>query len=107
MKEIFVQLRNYFREGNKKVGLFTTLVVAILVIVNYTIGIEPAIKSLQSPAIRFLSFFLLYSFIFSVAYGIQFVFSDQNLQYKKQFFCFLLICPLYLLLKFQLTSRIS
>lgn len=94
MKEIFTQVSNYFKEGNKKVGLFTTLIVAVLIIINYTIGIERTIKNYDSRSIQLISFFCLYAFVFTSSYGIQFFFSDKVLLYKKQFFYLLFLCPL-------------
>jgi hypothetical protein len=94
MKEIFIYLRNYFNEVNKKVAILTTLVVSVLIIFNYTTGIEPAIKAFDSRATRLLSFFLLYAFIFSISYGILFVFSDKVINSKKQFIFLLLVSPL-------------
>lgn len=99
MKEILTHLINYFNDGNKKVALFTTLLVAILIIINYTAGIEPTIRRYQSPGIRVFAFFLLYAFVFSTSYGIQFFFSDKIVQYKNRFFLLLMICPLLFALK--------
>lgn len=99
MKEIFVQLRNYFREGDTRVGLFTTVIVAILLTLNYTVGIEPTIKNYDSGIIRLTSFFFLYAFIFASAYGIQFLFSHKVLPYKKEFLLLLLLCPLVFAIK--------
>src|SRR5688572_29051739 len=99
MKEIFIYLRDYFREINPRVGLCTSLIVAILITINYTTGIEPAIKNFDSPVVRILSFFLLYSFIFSISYAICFIFSDKSILKKKQFAFLLLICPLLFAIK--------
>ena len=102
MTEIFTYLRNYFREGNRKVGLFTTLIVVVLIVINYTTGIERTIKTFDFPLTRLLSFFLLYAFIFSVSYGIFLMFSDKIIHNKPQFVFFLLICPLLFAAKVSL-----
>jgi len=94
MQEIFIYLRNYFREWNTQVGLFTSLIVSALIITNYTTGIEHVIRSFDSPPLRLLSFFLLYAFIFSVSYGILFMFSDNTIHNKRHFVFLLLMCPL-------------
>src|SRR5687767_10540592 len=99
MKEIFIYLRDYFKEINPKVGLFTSLIVAILITINYTTGIEPAIKNFDSPVVRILSFFLLYAFIFSISYAIGLMFSDKTIHKTKQFAFLLLVCPLLFALK--------
>lgn len=102
MQEIFIYLRNYFREGNAKVGLFTSLVVAVLIIINYTTGIERTIRNFDSAPVRILSFFLLYAFIFSISYGICFIFSDKVIYNQRQFVFLLLICPLLFAAKISL-----
>ena len=102
MKEIFIYLRDYFREINPKVGLFTSLIVAILITINYTTGIEPTIKNFDAPGIRILSFFLLYAFIFSISYAICFMFSHTSILKEKQFIFLLLLCPLLFALKISL-----
>jgi hypothetical protein len=94
MKEILVYFRHYISTGNKKVWLLTTLVLAVLVLLNYSVGIESAIKKFPSTTIRFLGFFLLYTFIFTTCYGIQFVFSGPGISSKKYFFSLLFLCPL-------------
>ena len=94
MNEIFVQLRNYFRESDTRVGLITTAIVAILVALNYTMGIESTIKRFDPGLIRLIAFFFLYTFIFATSYGIQFVFSDKSLSYQRQFVILMLLCPL-------------
>lgn len=102
MKEILIYLRDYFREINPKVGLLTSLIVAILITINYTAGIEPAIKNFDSPVVRVLSFFLLYAFIFSISYAISFMFSGKTIHKKKQFAFLLLVCPFLFALKISL-----
>lgn len=102
MKEILFYLRTYFQEGNKKVFITTTLIVAVLIAFNYTAGIERTIKIYESPFIRLFSFFLLYSFIFSIAYAIQFLITGNNLHYKRQFILLLLACPLLFAAKISL-----
>ena len=102
MQEIFTYLKNYFKEGNVKVGLFTSLVVAVLIIINYTTGIERIIRNFDSAPVRILSFFLLYAFIFSISYGICFIFSDRVIHKQRQFVFLLLICPLLFAAKISL-----
>lgn len=102
MKEILFYLRTYLQESNKKVFILTTLVVVALIILNYTIGIERAIKSSPAPLVRLLSFFFLYSFIFTISYAIHFVITGKNVHYKKQFIFLLLVCPLLFAVKISL-----
>ena len=94
MKEIFLYLRNYYRELNKIVFVITTGLVAILIVLNYSVGIDRSIKSFESPAIRLLAFFLLYMFVFTACYGIHFFLTGVTVPYKSRFFLLLLLCPL-------------
>ncbi|MBC7830023.1 MAG: CPBP family intramembrane metalloprotease [Chitinophagaceae bacterium] len=93
MKEIFGYLRQYFKDGNKKVWVLTTLLVSLLISLNYTIGIESAIRNYQSFWVRLVAFFSLYAFVFTTCYGIQFLLSGKVIPYKKEFFSLLLLCP--------------
>ena len=94
MKEIFLYLGNYYRELNKTVFVLSTVLIAILVTLNYSVGIDSSIKSFESPAIRLLAFFLLYAFVFTACYGIHFFFTGLNIPYQSRFFLLLLLCPL-------------
>lgn len=102
MKEIFTYLQTFIREGNKKVLLVTTCLVAFLVIVNYTVGIEKGIRSYPSPLMRVLGFFLLYAFVFTACYTIKFFFSPATVIVKHHFYYLLLLCPLLFGLKISL-----
>ena len=102
MKDIFGYFKQYLQESNKKVWILTTFVVALMIFLNYTYGIERAIKSYRSPGFRFVSFFLLYAFIFTTCYGIQFFISQKILIYQRQFFILLLLCPLLFAAKISL-----
>lgn len=105
MKEILVYLRTYFRETNKKAFLSTTLIVAALVAVNYSFGIEKTIKTYDSPFFRVLGFFLLYAFVFATAYGIQFLSSPKNVNEKNQFYALILVAPLLFAAKIALNLK--
>ena len=99
MKEIFTFLSNYFRACDKRVLLITSILVATLISINYTIGIERNIKSYPEVTIRILGFFLLYSFVFIFVYGIQFYFEKWIPMHYGRFFLLLILCPLLFALK--------
>jgi Type II CAAX prenyl endopeptidase Rce1-like len=99
MKEIFVYLGGYIRETNRKVWICTSLVVTLLIVLNYSVGIESSIKNYQPLSSRLLGFFLLYTFIFATSYGIQFLVADRRVLYEKKFFVLLLLCPLLFAIK--------
>jgi hypothetical protein len=102
MKEIFLYFRLYFQEVDKKVWLLTTSVVAILVFLNYSIGIEQTIKSFPSAALRLTAFFLLYAFTFITCYVIRFHFSGSPYINQKPFVALLILCPLIFAAKISL-----
>lgn len=102
MKEIYTYLRHYFYEIDKKAWILITVVVGILVTLNYTQGIEAVIKKYPSAGIRVGGFFFLYSFIFTTSYTIQFLFSKKNFINKTPFFLLLLVCPLLFAAKISL-----
>jgi len=102
MKEIFVYLKQYFHEGNKKAWILTTIVVGVFIFLNYKVGIEKSIQRNPSSIYRVCSFYFLYFFIFSTSYGIQSLFSEKEIPYKKQFFFLLLLCPLIFAAKISL-----
>ena len=94
MKEIFLYLKNYIKNGNKKAFLYTSLMVASLVALNYTFGIERTLKTYDSPFLRVLGFFLLYAFVFAMAHGIQFLVSGKTVNDKNQFYFLLLLAAI-------------
>ncbi len=72
MKLLFSYVHQYYSALNKSVFLLTSLLVAVLIIINYTLGIESRISNLVSFPERFSGFFLLYAFTFSCGYWIHF-----------------------------------
>lgn len=72
MKLLFSYVKQYFQSLNKLVFALTSLLVAILIFVNYSIGIEPRIARIDHYPLRILGFLLLYLFIFATAYWIHF-----------------------------------
>jgi hypothetical protein len=91
MKAIFGYVLTYTRSVNRYVFLFTSLLTAALITINYTAGIEPRIVALPDSFSRFLGFFLLFIFIFSTAWLVQFFLSGENI-IRRQFFYLLLLC---------------
>lgn len=72
MKSLLGYVRHYYFSLNKSVFLLTSLLVAALIIINYTMGIESRVSNLKYFPERFSGFFLLYSFTFSFGYWIHF-----------------------------------
>jgi len=90
MNAIVGYLRDYIRSLNRSVFLLTTLFVAILIIINYTFGLEKRIFALPNWPLRFTGFFFLYAFVFSAAWLFQ-SFYNKEIRYVPTFFYILLL----------------
>lgn len=92
MRSIVAWLREYFLSLNKRLFLLTSLVVALLIALNYTIGIERSIVHSPNLATSIAGFFFLYLFAFSFAYWLQSVFR-RDIATRPSFFALLLLGP--------------
>jgi len=105
MNEIIGYLRNYIQSVNRTVFLFTTLFIAIAITCNYTLGVNAAIISIHSWTLRTAGFFLLFAFIFSAAWLLQFISTGKNVtsvssvQSVAFFFVLLLVAPVIFAVK--------
>jgi membrane protease YdiL (CAAX protease family) len=93
MNEIIGYLRNYLQSINRTVFLLTSLLVAIAIFCNYNLGIEPAIVSIRSWPFRIAGFFVLFGFIFSMAWFLQFLIATETIPDSRFFFVLLLAAP--------------
>jgi hypothetical protein len=71
-------LKDYLFTISLKTLLLTTLFVATLVLLNYTVGIEKRIREIRPLSLGWLIFFLFYSFVFFSAWGMQYYFTSRN-----------------------------
>lgn len=99
MNEIIGYLRNYIQSVNRTAFLLTTLLVAIAITCNYTLGIEPAIFALTSWPLRIAGFFVLFGFVFSTAWLLQFLLVPSTIPDKRFFFVLLLAAPVIFAIK--------
>lgn len=104
MKPIFSYLHQYAKALNKPVFLLTSLLVAICICINYSIGIEPRLTNHFSFPQRLIGFFLLYFTIFCVSYWIHFSITKHYFPSGYQFPILLFICPLLFALKISIHS---
>lgn len=93
MHAIVDQLRNYFRAVNPFALLFTSLLTALLIILNYSIGLEQRIISFSTPLLKYTGFLLLFAFTFCGAWLMQTVFSKEPIYDKPFFYVLLLSSP--------------
>jgi hypothetical protein len=88
MKDILGFLKQYWQAIDKKVLALTTSFMAVLVFINYSSGIERKFMSLEPFPLKFSAFFLLYTFVFGLAYLLCFLFSGER-NPSERFFYFL------------------
>jgi len=93
MNEIIGYLRNYLQSINRTVFILTTLLVAIAITCNYTLSIEPAIVALSTWPLRIAGFLMLFGFIFSAAWVLQFLVAPATIPNDRFFFVLLLAAP--------------
>ncbi len=70
-------LKGYFRIISSTGLLLTMLLAALLIYLNYTVGIEDRIRHIGSWPLGLLCFFLFYAFVFFTAWAIQYRFSER------------------------------
>ncbi|HEY8897860.1 MAG TPA: hypothetical protein VIM79_23710, partial [Niastella sp.] len=93
MKEIIGYLRNYLQSINRTTFLLTTLFVAIAIFCNYNFGINAAIVSIESWPFRITGFFVLFGFVFSMAWLLQFLIASETIPDNRFFFVLLIAGP--------------
>jgi len=107
MKLFVTYLKDYFRRSSRSSILVTLLFVAVLVLLNYTIGIERRIRDLRPWPLSLMSFFFFYGFVLFFTWAVQYTFGQSPtklsavlpvrslLSYKKRFLLLLFLAPLY------------
>src|SRR5882672_8901964 len=99
-------LKDYFRRSSRSSILVTLLFVAVLVFLNYTIGIEKRIRELHPWPLSLMSFVFFYGFVLFFSWAVQYTFGHRMtlsgslpvkslLSYKKRFLLLILLAPLY------------
>lgn len=98
MKLILGYLREYIRGLNTKAWLLVSLLMAVLIYINYTAGIERRIMDMDT-LYRLTGFFCLFLFVFVSAWLLQFLLS-KNVSPPPSFFYILLLAgPLLFAIK--------
>lgn len=99
MKFLVSAFTHYLRDLNKKTFLQVSVFVALLIILNYTVGIEKRISQLEHFPLRVLAFFLLYLLMLGFAYWSSLLYSGTRIFNRKIFSLLLLISPLVFAVK--------
>jgi len=95
MKDFITYLNDYLRRLTLKRILLTLLFISILIVCNYTFGIEKRIRDIRPWYLSLLSFFFFYGAVFYFAWGLMGVPRFSTHTARKSFLLILLAAPLY------------
>lgn len=98
MRQLTSYFVDYFRNQHKLVFACTTLLTILLIVANYTLGLNSTFSQ-YSLLLRVTAYFFLFSFSFSAAYLLQLLNPDTKLFANHNFFLLLLAAPLLFALK--------
>ena len=101
MKEILSFLKQYFQVVDNKVLALTTGFVALMVYLNYSLGIESRFIAHPNFLFRFTAFALLYIFVFGLPYLLYAVSARQSIPTER--FFYLLIAAAALIFAFKVS----
>jgi len=95
MKDFLTYLKNYLRRLSFKHLLFTLLFTGLLVVCNYTFGIERRIRDIRPWYLSLFSFFFFYSAVFFFTWAITGIPAIRPRASGRRFLLILLAAPLY------------
>jgi len=78
MRTVINYLKDYLRTTSRPALIVTMLFVGSLVAANYTVGIEKRIQNLGHWYLSFGAFFLFYSIVLALVWGLQYEWSKQE-----------------------------
>ncbi|HEY4286042.1 MAG TPA: CPBP family intramembrane glutamic endopeptidase [Puia sp.] len=78
MKAVIAYLKDYLRTTSRPALIVTILFVGSLVAANYTVGIEKRIQNLGHWYLSFGAFFLFFSIVLALVWGLQYEWSKQE-----------------------------
>lgn len=93
MKAITGYLQQYVRSLNWLSTLGITLLTAILITLNYTVGIEQRCMSIDHYGLRFLAFFGVFVFVYGAAWLIQYATHRKTFNTSPFFWFLILAAP--------------
>ncbi|HVW60500.1 MAG TPA: CPBP family intramembrane glutamic endopeptidase [Puia sp.] len=95
MKDFITYLDSYFRRLTPANILSTILFISVLIVCNYTFGIESRVRDIRPWYLSLFSFFFFYSFVFYFAWGLTGIPVIQPPAGRRRFLFILLLAPLY------------
>lgn len=99
MKDFITYLNNYLRRLTLTSILSTVLFISILIICNYTFGIERRIRDIRPWYLSLSGFFFFYSFVFYFSWVLAGPPKGMSSASRRSFLYILLAAPLYFSLK--------
>ncbi|MBN9381706.1 MAG: CPBP family intramembrane metalloprotease [Chitinophagaceae bacterium] len=95
MKDFITYLNKYLRRLTLTSMLSTIIFISILIICNYTFGIERRIRDIRPWYLSLSSFFFFYSFVFYFAWGLTGIPAIRPPADRRHFLLILMAAPLY------------
>jgi hypothetical protein len=92
MRKIFIYLKQYSKEADKKIFLLSTLFIAVAIFINYYHGLNKSIVTLPEYQ-RFLTWYFIFLIAFSFSYVLLLLFKKRNVFSNIKFVALLLIAP--------------
>lgn len=93
MRTILGYLQQYFRSIQLPAFIAISLFIAVLITINYTVGIEAPLMNISSYGWRFTGFFLLFAFVFGTSWLVQFFFHRKEILPRPFFIGLLVAAP--------------
>lgn len=104
MKEILSFLKQYFQVVDKRVMTLTTIFVALMVCLNYSLGIESRLIAHPNFYLRITAFTLLYIFVFGLPYLLYMSFTRQSIPTHRFFYLLIISAALIFAFKVSFTG---
>jgi len=102
MKSIFQYIRRYLSETDKRILIPVSIFTAVLVFINYTMGLDTAIRKNNSFPVKLICWYAVFLVAFAIPYLLTHLFKPFVYPGKKRFLFFLLIAPLIFAVKISL-----
>lgn len=109
MKQLLGVVRAYFLSLDRKVFVTVSMIVGVLIWINYHFQLNAWLLSPEHPLLRVAGFFALYLFVFAASYGIVSIGRTPEIAFSNWFCLLLVLAPLIFALKtsLRMTDAVS
>lgn len=104
MREVYGYLKTYYTLLDKGAFLLTAALMAVLVLINYTIGIDHRITGIENRGVRFLYYFLLFLFVFSSSYVLSYKYRKDAVPQETWFYVLMVFSTALFAVKMSIQS---